>query len=121
MKCFIHSAKEAVAACRNCGKGMCQDCSAYSGHTGVCPECKKEEYEIELGMKLDEQKSLLWAKIGWIVVAVGLSWTVIFLLVGAVKAFKRHRERKETLARIDWLNKEIEKLNYALKQGSAII
>ena len=51
MKCFIHNEVEAIAACRKCGKGMCQDCSAYSGHTGICPECRRQEFILEATQK----------------------------------------------------------------------
>ena len=121
MKCFIHGAKEAIAACRNCGKGMCSDCSAYSGHTGVCPQCRKEEFEIERIEKYKETKSLLWRIVGWSVLTVALCWTVIAVLIGGVKIFNRVRRRKEALNRIDYLNGEIDKLDNALKQGRSLI
>ena len=40
MKCFIHGDREAIAVCKLCGKGMCSNCSAYTGHSGICPECR---------------------------------------------------------------------------------
>ena len=121
MKCFIHGAKEAVAACRNCGKGMCSDCSAYSGHTGVCPQCRKKELEAERIQKYQEAKSLLWSIVGWSILTVALCWTVILLLVGGVKIFNRVRARRDAMDRIYYLNGEIAKLDNALRQGRAII
>ena len=51
MRCFIHTNVEAIAACRQCGKGMCENCSAYSGHTGICPECRRNEFIAEVNTK----------------------------------------------------------------------
>ncbi len=117
MKCFIHGAKEAVAACRNCGKGMCSDCSAYSGHTGVCPQCRKKEFEAELTGKYAEEKSLTWGIVGSVLIAM----TVIGLPIGAIMAFIRIRKRRAVQDRIVYLQGEIAKLNRALSQGRSLI
>ncbi len=119
MKCFIHGAVEAVAACRQCGKGMCSNCSAYSGHTGICPACKKTEHEREYACNEEKKKSLIWSIVGWSFVGVALCWTIIGLIVGAVKVFNRVRERNKLKARNEYLAGEIAKLNNALKQGGA--
>jgi hypothetical protein len=100
---------------------MCSDCSAYSGHTGVCPQCRKKEFEEERIGKIQEAKSLLWSIVGWAILTVALCWTVIAVLIGGVKIFNRVRRRKETLNRIDYLNAEIAKLDSALTQGRALI
>ena len=47
MKCFVHMDKEAIAVCKVCGKAMCSECSAYSNHSGICPECRKVQLEKE--------------------------------------------------------------------------
>ena len=56
MNCFIHPAKEASSVCKKCGKAMCINCSAYSNHSGICPACKKEEYEIEQSILINSLK-----------------------------------------------------------------
>lgn len=47
MRCFIHPQTEAIAVCKRCGKAMCDDCSSYSGHSGICPECRLNEFRME--------------------------------------------------------------------------
>ena len=37
MKCFYHEQKDAVGQCRNCGKGLCKDCTIE--HNGICKDC----------------------------------------------------------------------------------
>ena len=64
MKCFIHTGVEAIASCKTCGKGMCSNCSAYSGHTGVCPACRKKEFEREVARCQSEKVSYIWKAIG---------------------------------------------------------
>ena len=77
MNCFIHPHKAAVATCKRCGKAMCENCSAYSGHSGICPECRIDEYKRERAALIDERKS----KIRWIVFeAVICALIVVFTL-----------------------------------------
>lgn len=121
MKCFIHNQDEAVAACKICGKGMCADCSAYSGHTGICPECKKTELERECWSLKRRQGSLKWAVVGWSIFTIGLCWTVIGLIYGGIKLISRINEKKRDQERIDYLDGEITKLNAALGHGIARI
>ena len=113
MKCFIHGAKEAVAACRKCGKGMCSDCSAYTGHSGVCPSCMLVEYQHELSQNEAEQRSLTWAIVGWSFVCL----TVIGILIGVPKAIARGIKRSKLRRRADFLYCECAKLKRALQQG----
>ncbi|MBQ8291342.1 MAG: hypothetical protein IJX88_02370 [Clostridia bacterium] len=117
MKCFIHSGREAVATCRFCGKAMCSDCSAYTGHTGECPVCKKQEYEVELQSNKSRLKLLPWSIFGAIFWGLLLCWTVIGLIVGIVKVIKCVREHKRLVNRNQYLSEEIAKLNRALSQG----
>ena len=111
MKCFCHGGVEAVAACRVCGKGMCAECSAYSGHKGICPACRKEEFEKELAQRYAQHsqcnKDIVAASI-W---GTLLCWTVIGLIVNVVKIFNRISMKKKLTARIDALTAEIEKLD----------
>ena len=57
MRCFFHEAKEAIAACRKCGKGMCVDCSSYDNHSGICPNCKKEDFKKEISEHIKDNSS----------------------------------------------------------------
>ena len=120
MKCFVHIDNEAVAACRQCGKGMCADCSAYSGHTGICPECRLKDFKQEVAQKRaaynEEHKEQIWD----VVKAVLLCWLIIPIFMGLYRFFK-HKNAKEALqARIDQLSGEIKKLENVLqKRGGA--
>lgn len=136
MNCFIHPHKAAVATCKNCGKAMCENCSAYSGHSGICPECRNDEYKRERAALIDERKS----KIRWIVFeAVICALIVVFTLamipeMGAtalialvfalipvpfiVRNAKRLKAIKE---RLTFVEGEIAKLDAALGRGVAEI
>lgn len=114
MKCFIHFDAEAIAACRTCGKGMCAECSAYSNHTGVCPECRKKEFEKEVAHLTVENKNLKWGIFKAAATAILLFWTIGGLIVGSVRWYKRKKQYNANAERIDTLAKEIEKLNGAL-------
>ena len=93
MKCFVHIEKEAIAACRQCGKGMCEDCSAYSGHTGICPECRLKEFKAEVAQKLQENKELKRDFILRIVKSVLLFWLLLIpVLVGLVVCLKLNKQ-----------------------------
>ena len=132
MKCFIHVEKEAVAACRKCGKGMCENCSAYTGHVGICPECKKKEFEAEkvskyneLNQKSSQLESRKLAKVGWIIFTALLFWTIVGLfyglyrIYGVVKELKALNDEIRALSdRISYLTQEIDKLNDALARRS---
>ena len=114
MKCFVHGAREAVAACRKCGKGMCSNCSAYSNHSGICPECRKAEFEAERTMLIGKKKTLLWGIVGWSFLTAVLIVTVVGWIFGVIAIVKRAIERGKTIKRIEYLTGEIEKLNKAL-------
>ena len=48
MKCFYHPDREAAATCKDCGKGLCQECAAVYSPCS-CPECverKAKEKQI---------------------------------------------------------------------------
>ena len=126
MKCFIHGAKEAVAACRTCGKGMCSNCSGYSGHTGVCPECRKKEFEQKVSSLSAEKRRYIWKIVGSSLLALFLLIAgiallpiimavavvpAIFIIVNAVRMANVNDE-------INRLIVEINKLAAARKQGA---
>lgn len=136
MNCFIHPHKAAIATCTRCGKAMCENCSAYSGHSGICPECRNDEYKRERAALIDERKS----KIRWIVFeAVICALIVVFTLamipeMGAtalialvialipVPFIVRNAKRlKAIAARLTFVEGEIAKLDAALGRGVAEI
>ena len=39
MKCDEHNEKDAIAACVNCGKGVCNDCRLLLAGKNYCQEC----------------------------------------------------------------------------------
>lgn len=137
MKCFIHNAVEASASCRTCGKGMCLDCSAYSNHTGVCPECRRTEYIAERNTLYGEikscKKSITWAiVVAVLILALSIIICVSFKSAGGLAALivelwpviwivKKAVQCKPLLARRDWLTTEIDKLSKHLAVGSNIL
>ncbi len=123
MKCFIHTAKEAVAACRTCGKGMCADCSAYSGHSGICPECRKKEFEKEIQRNCSAIRKHTWEIVKWVFLTVLLAITVIGLIVGIVKIVSRVNKRNTLKERNATLLREINRLNHVLthRGGAAFV
>ena len=39
MKCWFHPEQDAVAFCKSCGKGVCQDCLVTFGGNSYCKDC----------------------------------------------------------------------------------
>ena len=90
---------------------MCENCSAYSGHTGICPECRRNEFIAEVNTKQARVEELD-SKIIWnIVKTVLLCWTIVFLFVGIYRHCKMKDEIAELKARIEKLNAEITRLS----------
>lgn len=136
MKCFIHLTDEGIAVCKKCGKAMCMNCSAYSNHSGICPECRRDEFIKEREDKQLERKQNKTAFYSTIVLAVIITFAVIwasvtlypvllFFLVGsfffvnhAITLSKRDKEIEKEIAA---LTTEIDKLSAALKRGASII
>ena len=136
MNCFIHPHKAAVATCKRCGKAMCENCSAYCGHSGECPECRNADYKRERAALIDERKS----KIRWIVFeAVIIALVVLFTLLMIIEAgaamlvfliaalilvpFIVHNAKrlKAIKERLTFVEGEIAKLDAALGRGVAEI
>lgn len=136
MNCFIHPHKAAVATCKRCGKAMCENCSAYSGHSGICPECRNDEYKRERAALIDERKS----KIRWIVFeAVICALIVLFTLLMIIEAgaamlvfliaalipvpfiVRNAKRLKAIKERLTFVEGEIAKLDAALARGVAEI
>ena len=136
MNCFIHPHKAAVATCKRCGKAMCENCSAYSGHSGVCPECRNADYKRERAALIDERKS----KIRWIVFeAVIIALVVLFTLLMIIEAgaamlvfliaalipvpfiVRNAKRLKAIKERLTFVEGEIAKLDAALARGVAEI
>ena len=121
MKCFIHTGKEAIAACRKCGKGMCADCSSYSNHSGICPQCRREEFEdqaIKLDFSIEQtKKERTW----YIVKLILLVWTIIYPLYALFMIFKCNQTINENSIKYNNLIIEINKLKNALRTGSGKI
>lgn len=136
MNCFIHPHKAAVATCKRCGKAMCENCSAYSGHSGICPECRNADYKRERAALIDERKS----KIRWIVFeAVIIALVVLFTLWMIIEAgaamlvfliaalilvpfiVRNAKRLKAIKERLTFVEGEIAKLDAALARGVAEI
>lgn len=132
----MHPDVEAIATCKKCGKAMCANCSAYSNHSGICPQCKMEEYQSELNNINEYRKSTIWGWIGksigfvalwaisiWLMAEIEFVWalgvigTVVFGIWSAVKIpkFIKSSQRKT------FLTEEIAKISKSLSKGDAII
>ncbi|MDE6968015.1 MAG: hypothetical protein K2P12_05075 [Clostridia bacterium] len=136
MKCFMHPQVEAVSVCKRCGKAMCADCSSYTAHSGICPACRKEEYEIELSQlitHIKEYKSsiIITSIFAVLIVVIGIIMAVLIspifavvLLVDLVLIYRIVKRRKELNAMNDrktYLVGEIGKINRALTKGNGMI
>lgn len=136
MKCFIHLNDEAISVCKKCGKAMCMNCSAYSNHSGICPECRRDEFikeRNELNSALSINKSSVTKCIAAAVVIsvlaivlaiivspillLGLALNLIFVF----KILSLLKRRKPIEDRIAFLTGEINKLGVALQRGTALI
>ena len=117
MKCFIHFGEEAVAACRNCGKGMCTNCSAYSNHSGICPECRKKEFEQKVSALRQNKKDRIWTIVKWSFLAVFVITIPVSAIIITVQAFGIKKDNAE----ISSYMTEIEKLSNAMNRGNASI
>ena len=122
MKCFIHIDQEAIAVCKKCGKAMCAECSAYSAHSGICPECRRESFMEEREVckmnSRDYKKGMIWN----IVVCVLLCWTIIAIPVCLIKFLINKNKKAKEDARIAVLTAEIDKLTLALNdKGHAFV
>lgn len=120
MKCFIHADREAAAVCKKCGKAMCADCSAYSGHTGICPACRREEFVRERNTLEQEERDYVLAMIGWSLFTAALIWILVGLY-GAYRIYRKVKRQKWIRERVAYLNGEITKIDRALTAGRAEI
>ena len=116
MRCFIHNESEAIATCKTCGKAMCAKCSAYSSHTGICPECRRDQFKKEIVTNENTMKELKWERVKNIFFAIILCWTIICLIVNLYYFSKNGEKIEELENRNDTLAKEILKLDKALKE-----
>lgn len=136
MKCFMHPSKEAISVCKKCGKAMCADCSSYTGHSGICPVCKKEEYETELKMQNNKfrkntSSTILWSIVGILITILAIILIVksspifaigfAFTIAAIIKVIINMNNRKSIKQRIIYLQGEIQKINTALSKGTGII
>lgn len=136
MKCFMHPQVDAISVCKRCGKAMCADCSSYSGHSGICPACKKEEHEQELWQLTSQMKnfkssiiknSILAVIIAIIsiVLAIVISPIALAALVVDIyfgyKIFKCSKDIKAMNERKAYIVGEINKISGALSKGTGII
>ena len=114
MRCFIHNEAEAIATCKRCGKAMCAQCSAYSNHSGVCPECRRDDFIDEVKHNENQIKEYKRDRILNIVWAVLLCWTIIAIPYNLFMFFKNCKEIEKLEERNTKLNVEIERLTESL-------
>ena len=116
MRCFIHNEAEAIATCKRCGKAMCAKCSAYSNHSGVCPECRRIDFIKEVKENNEDIKEFKKQKISNVVWGVLLCWTIIGIFVNVYR-FKKNSKAIENLEmRNTKLQIEIDKLSETLNE-----
>lgn len=137
MKCFIHTGQEAISVCKRCGKAMCADCSSYSQHSGICPECRRDDF-IKERTSLQEKlrvnmRSIVVSCIVivlsialaiWLMVGViGNLGAIAFILTAAfaIRVAVLFIRRKPIINRVDFLTGEIDKLTLSLGKGTGTI
>lgn len=137
MKCFIHVSREAISVCRKCGKAMCADCSSYSQHSGICPECRRDEFikeraSLQNSLRENRRSIVLYciaivlsiALAIWLLVDVIGKWGGIFFVATAgfgIKVAVLFVRRKPMIERVNYLTGEIDKLNLSLSKGTGAI
>ena len=136
MNCFIHPNKNAVATCKRCGKAMCENCSAYSRHSGICPECRNAEYKQERARLIAERKSRRrWTVFESVLIAliaiftaamiaeIGVEALVVMILALIPVPFiiRNALKLKAIRERLMFVEGEITKLDNALGRGIAEI
>ena len=136
MNCFIHPHKAAVATCKRCGKAMCENCSAYSGHSGICPECRNADYKRERAALIDERKSKIRRIVFeaviialvvlftlWMIIEAGAAMLVFLIAALILVPFVVHNAKrlKAIKERLTFVEGEIAKLDAALARGVAEI
>ena len=123
MRCFIHNNVEAIATCKICGKAMCADCSAYSSHSGICPQCRKEQFtnEVDTKLKLIYELEREMTKRIWYTILTGI--TIIGLFYNIYKYNKASEEKLNLESRVTKLKAEIKKLDSILanRGGKAFV
>lgn len=119
MKCFIHGDREARAICLICGKAMCIDCSAYTGHSGKCPSCYLGEFRKQKNGKLTLITFMVIFAIAATVASVILAvqqeqplyyllnlLSAMFLIIAIVQSKK-----------VKFVNRQVEIIENAMRQG----
>lgn len=137
MKCFIHTSQEAISVCKKCGKAMCADCSSYSQHSGICPECRREEFIHERAQLQDNLRSNLRSIVlSCIVIVLSIAlaiWLMLDVLGNfgalafvltvafAIRVAVLFVRRKPMIDRVAFLTGEIDKLTLSLGKGTGTI
>lgn len=137
MRCFIHTGQEAISVCKRCGKAMCADCSSYSQHSGICPECRRDDFIKERTSRQNDLHAnlrsivlsciviiLSIALAIWLMVGViGSLGAIAFVLTAAfaIRVVILFLRRKPIVDRIAFLTGEIDKLTLSLGKGSGTI
>lgn len=114
MRCFIHNDAEAISVCKRCGKAMCAKCSAYSGHSGVCPECRRDDFIKERNQNNKQIEEIKKEKIRNVFWGILLFWTIIAIFVNVYRFKKNSKKIQEIEARNEKLTAEIDKLTESL-------
>jgi len=61
MKCFYHSQVDAVAVCKNCGRGLCSGCAVDVGNGMACQgHC---ETEVKALVELQQRNKTAYQKV----------------------------------------------------------
>ena len=115
---------------------MCADCSSYSQHSGICPECRCDEFIKErtsLQKRLsDNMRSIVLSSIVvvllialaiWLIVAVHKLFAAVFVipLILGIRVAVLLVRRKPMRERVEFLTEEIDKLTVSLGRGNGRI
>lgn len=93
MKCFNHSAVEAVGFCKSCCRALCRECIVEIGLSCCCRNRCEDDVEalnalLERGRTAYQKSGALHASSGWLAVFLGTA-VVLFAIYGLEKGLRR--------------------------------
>jgi hypothetical protein len=82
VRCFYHQETEAVATCKNCGRGLCPGCAVDVGNGLACANRCEEEVRA-LNRVVARNKTAYLKTSGAYVRTAAFYWVVGFVFLGA--------------------------------------
>ena len=87
MKCYLHTSRDALIRCKQCGKPLCHECRMNTDIGAFCSqECyQKTKTFTERAVEHDKKKTSYWAIQGLIRKLIGL--VIILAIIWALWQF----------------------------------